>query len=121
LLQVAERSLSANLAAREGRLDEAVTLFRQGIEVEDNLIYDEPTAWALPLRQQLGAVLLAAKRNKDAEQAFRQDLVRFPNNGWSLHGLAEALRAQGRTREADEVAAQFKKVWAKADVAVAER
>ena len=121
LLQVAERSLSADLAAREGRLDEAVTLFRQGIEVEDNLIYDEPTAWALPLRQQLGAVLLAAKRNKDAEQAFRQDLVRFPNNGWSLHGLAEALRAQGRTREADEVAAKFKRVWAKADVTLAQR
>lgn len=121
LLEVAERSLSADLAHRQGRLDEAVATFRQGIEVEDNLIYDEPTAWALPLRQQLGAVLLAAKRNKDAEQAFRQDLVRFPNNGWSLHGLAEALRAQGRTREADEVAAQFKKVWAKADVAVAER
>jgi len=121
LLQVAERSLSANLAQREGRLDDAVGAFRKGIEVEDNLIYDEPTAWALPLRQQLGAVLLAAKRNKDAEQAFRQDLVRFPNNGWSLHGLAEALRAQGRTREADEIAAAFRKVWAKSDVTLAER
>jgi tetratricopeptide (TPR) repeat protein len=121
LLQVAERSLSADLASREGRLDEAVTAFRQGIEVEDNLIYDEPTAWALPLRQQLGSVLLAGKRNKEAEQAFRQDLVRFPDNGWSLHGLAEALRAQGRTREADEVAAKFKRVWAKADVTLAER
>jgi tetratricopeptide (TPR) repeat protein len=121
LLQVAERSLSADLASREGRLDEAVTTLRQGNEVEDNLIYDEPTAWALPLRQQLGAVFLAAKRYQDAEQAFRQDLIRFPNNGWSLHGLAEALRAQGRTREADEAAARFKRVWAKADVTLAER
>jgi tetratricopeptide (TPR) repeat protein len=121
LLHVAERSLSADLASREGHVDEAVTIFRQGIEAEDNLIYDEPTAWAIPLRQQLGAVLLSAKRNKDAEQAFRQDLVRFPNNGWSLHGLAEALRAQGRTREADVAAAKFKRVWAKADVTLAER
>jgi tetratricopeptide (TPR) repeat protein len=121
LLHVAERSLSADLASREGRLDEAVTSFRQGIEAEDNLIYDEPTAWIIPLRQQLGAVLLAAKRNRDAEQVFRQDLNRFPNNGWSLHGLADALRAQGRTREADEVAAKFKRVWAKADVTLAER
>jgi tetratricopeptide (TPR) repeat protein len=121
LLNVAERSLSADLAWREGRLDEAIPMFRQGIEVEDNLIYDEPTAWALPLRQQLGAVLLAAKRPKAAEQAFRQDLVRYPNNGWSLHGLAEALRAQGRTREADEVAAKFNRVWARADVSLADR
>ena len=121
LLHVAERSLSAELASREGRLDEAVTMFRQGIEAEDNLIYDEPTAWAIPLRQQLGAVLLAAKRTKEAEQAFRQDLVRFPNNGWSLHGLADALRAQGRTREAEAAAAKFRRVWAKADVTLAEK
>jgi tetratricopeptide (TPR) repeat protein len=121
LLEIAERSLSADLLQRDGRLDEAVATLRKGIEVEDNLTYDEPTAWALPLRQQLGAVLLAARRNKDAEQAFRQDLVRFPNNGWSLHGLAEALRAQGRSREADEVAAKFRVVWAKSDVTLAER
>jgi hypothetical protein len=31
------------------------------------------------------------------------------------------LRAQGRTREADEAAARFKRVWAKADVTLAER
>jgi len=121
LLQIAEHSLSADLAQRQGRTDEAVRAYREGIVIEDNLIYDEPTAWALPLRQQLGAVLLAAKRNKDAEKAFREDLVRFPNNGWSLHGLAEALRAQGRSREADEVMTKFRKVWAKSDVTLAER
>jgi tetratricopeptide (TPR) repeat protein len=121
LLHVAERSLSADLAARGGRADEAVTIIRQGIEAEDNLIYDEPTAWVMPLRQQLGALLLAGRRYKDAERAFRQDLVRFPDNGWSLHGLADALRAQGRTAEADQAAARFKRVWAKADVKLAEQ
>jgi tetratricopeptide (TPR) repeat protein len=121
LLHVAERSLSADLAARGGRADEAVTIIRQGIEAEDNLIYDEPTAWVMPLRQQLGALLLAGRRYRDAELAFRQDLVRFPDNGWSLHGLADALRAQGRTPEADQAAARFKRVWAKADVKLAER
>ena len=30
---------------------------RDGIAIEDELIYDEPTAWPLPLRQQLGALL----------------------------------------------------------------
>ena len=119
LLQIGERSLSADLANRQGHVAEAVRALREGIAIEDNLIYDEPTAWALPLRQQLGSALLAAKRDKDAEQAFRQDLVRYPNNGWSLHGLAEALRAQGRTREADETAAKFRKVWAKSDVTLA--
>jgi hypothetical protein len=119
LLRIGERHLSADIAARQGRTDEAVKAFRDGIAIEDDLVYDEPTAWALPLRQQLGAVLLAVGRPKEAEQAYRQDLVRFPNNGWSLHGLAEALEAQGRTREADAVAGKFKKVWAKSDVTLA--
>jgi hypothetical protein len=35
-----------------------------------------------------------------------------------LGQLAQALRAQGRTREADEVTTKFRKVWAKADVAL---
>lgn len=118
LLQVGERSLAATIAARQGRTDEAARTFREGIAIEDELIYDEPTAWPIPLRQQLGAVLLAAGRGKDAEQAFREDLKRYPNNGWSLHGLAAALQAQGRTRDADAVEMKFRKVWAKADGAV---
>jgi tetratricopeptide (TPR) repeat protein len=121
LLQVAERHLAADIAAREQRTDEAVRDFREGIAIEDELTYDEPTAWPLPLRQQLGAVLLAAGRPKAAEQAYREDLVRYPNNGWSLHGLAEALKAQGRDREAAVVEARFRKVWAKSDVTLAMR
>jgi hypothetical protein len=35
-----------------------------------------------------------------------------------LGQLAQALRAQGRTREANEVTTKFRKVWAKADVAL---
>jgi tetratricopeptide (TPR) repeat protein len=120
LLQIGERSLSADLARRHGHLDDAVKTCREGIALEDNLTYDEPTAWALPLRQQLGTMLLAAKRGKEAEQAFRQDLVRYPNNGWSLYGLAEALRVQGRAREADVVESRFRKVWAKSDVTPAQ-
>jgi tetratricopeptide (TPR) repeat protein len=116
LLQIAERQLSGGLAARRNRVDEAVMALREGIALEDELTYDEPSAWALPLRQQLGAVLLAAGRPKEAEQAYREDLVRYPNNGWSLHGLAASLGAQGRAKEAARVEAQFRKVWAKADV-----
>jgi tetratricopeptide (TPR) repeat protein len=120
LLRIAERHLSADLAARRGQTDAAVKALRDGIAIEDDLVYDEPTAWILPLRQPLGAVLLAANRPKDAERAYRQDLVRYPNNGWSLHGLAQALEAQGRAREATAVEARFRKVWRKSDVKLTE-
>jgi tetratricopeptide (TPR) repeat protein len=116
LLDIAERHLAGDIAGRQRRTAEAVNSFKAGIALEDELTYDEPTAWALPLRQQLGAVLLAARRPKEAEQAYREDLVRYPNNGWSLHGLARALEAQGRTREAAAADSQFRKAWARADV-----
>jgi tetratricopeptide (TPR) repeat protein len=116
LLQIAEHHLTGDIAARQGRTREAVRAMRAGIAIEDELTYDEPSAWALPLRQQLGAVLLAAGRPKEAEQAYREDLVRYPDNGWSLRGLAQALTAQGRTTDAAEVSARFERTWSKADV-----
>jgi tetratricopeptide (TPR) repeat protein len=117
LLQVAERHLAGEIAGRQGHLNEAVRAYREGIAVEDDLVYDEPSAWPLPLRQQLGALLLAKGRAKEAERAYREDLVRYPRNGWSLAGLAKALRAQHRDREAAAVEGEFRKVWSTADVA----
>jgi tetratricopeptide (TPR) repeat protein len=116
LVRIAERHLAAELAARHERTDDAVRALHEGIALEDELTYDEPTAWVIPLRQPLGELLLSAGRAKEAEQAFRQDLVRYPRNGWSLHGLARALEAQGRTGEARKVKAQFELVWEGADV-----
>ena len=116
LLEVAQHHLTADIAARRHSTDEAVRAMRAGIAIEDDLTYDEPAAWALPLRQQLGAILLAAARPKEAERAFREDLQRYPRNGWSLHGLAQALRAQGRTKAAAPIEAEFAKTWSRADV-----
>jgi tetratricopeptide (TPR) repeat protein len=116
LLQIGERHLAGELAARRKRTDDAVRALRAGIALEDELTYEEPTAWALPLRQQLGALLLAAGRPKEAETAYRADLIRYPNNGWSLHGLAVTLKAQGRAQEAAAADAEFQKAWARADV-----
>lgn len=70
----------------------------------------------MPARQDLGAVLVKAGRYAKAEQAFREDLNRFPRNGWSLYGLAVALSKQGKNTEAENVEADFKQVWATADV-----
>ncbi len=117
LLRIAERHLAADLAARRQHTDEAVSALHQGIALEDELTYDEPTAWVIPLRQPLGELLLSAGRAREAEKAFRADLVRYPRNGWSLYGLARALEAQGRTGEARKVKAQLELVWEGADVA----
>jgi tetratricopeptide (TPR) repeat protein len=114
LLAIAENHLQGEMAAKRGRTDQAVKHLEKAIAGEDELTYDEPPPWYLPIRQRLGGVLLEAGRPAEAEKAFRADLVRRPENGWSLHGLAKSLKAQGKTKQAAAVEARFKKAWSKA-------
>jgi predicted Zn-dependent protease len=88
--------------------------------MEDALKYDEPPAWMIPIRHSLGAVLMKARRYAEAEQVYRDDLARLPDNGWSLYGLADSLRQQKKSEdEAAAVNAKFAKTWAKADTKIA--
>lgn len=115
-LRIAERSLAAERAWAEHSLDEALAALQDAIAIEDQLLYDEPPAWHAPVRQTLGLVLLEAGRAAEAETAYRADLRRNPENGWSMRGLEQALRAQNRDYEADAVAQRFDKAWANADI-----
>jgi tetratricopeptide (TPR) repeat protein len=94
----------------------AVSALEAAVRKEDALTYGEPPEWTVPPRQDLGVILLAAGRPSDAARVFREDLARFPENGWSLRGLAEALRAMGKAAEAAEVETRFRKAWVTADV-----
>jgi len=73
----------------------------------------------IPLRHTIGANLMAAGRFAEAEQIYRDDLKRLPENGWSLFGLSQALAAQKKDgAELDATRARFNKIWAKADVKI---
>jgi tetratricopeptide (TPR) repeat protein len=115
-LQIAVHSLLGEIALRRGQFSEAVDHFREAARIEDTGIYFEPPKWYYPVRHSLGAALIKAGRFPEAERVYREDLRRFPNNGWALFGLAQALRAQGKSAEADRVEAQFRTAWRAADV-----
>jgi tetratricopeptide (TPR) repeat protein len=115
LLGVADRVLEGEISYREEKSDAAFASLREAVVLEDKLNYDEPPSWILPARHTLGAAYLDAKKPKDAERIFREDLVKLPNNGWGLFGLAKSLRAQGRLNEAAKVDAQFQTAWAGSD------
>jgi tetratricopeptide (TPR) repeat protein len=97
ILRIAEQVLAGVLASAKGRHDDAIAYLTNAVEFEDALTYGEPPDWSVPVRQDFGAVLLAAGQPAAAARAYREDLERFPANGWSLSGLEQALRAQGRT------------------------
>lgn len=118
VLSIADHMLSGEIAFRRGEIEEALRELNEAIEIEDDLIYMEPPEWIQPVRHTLGAVLVDAKRYQEAEQVYRMDLENWPNNGWSLHGLAKCLRARGAAEEASRVEERFAAAWRRADVRI---
>jgi hypothetical protein len=118
LAKIAAAVLQAEIAAARKNTKTAVAQLRKAIAIEDGLIYGEPPDWFYPVRQNLGAILLEADRPRAAEKVYREDLARFPDNGWSLFGLAQSLRAQGKTQEADDVQRRFEMAWQYADIEI---
>ena len=115
LLDIGSRVLSARIALAAGDSTSAIAALREAVELQDALPYTEPPPWYFPTREALGRALLAAGEPAQAEAVFREQLEHTPRNGWSLHGLAESLRAQGRDRDAAAAQAEFDEVWERAD------
>jgi tetratricopeptide (TPR) repeat protein len=115
VLELAGDVLDARIAEARGEKERAIALWQKAVAKEDTVPYDEPPVWIYPSRERLGAALLRAGRPGEAEQVFRDDLARNPNNGRSLFGLWHALEAQHKTADAQAVKAQFDEAWKQAD------
>jgi tetratricopeptide (TPR) repeat protein len=119
IISLATHMLEGEILVAEKKLDPGIAELQTAVKEEDGLKYDEPPAWMIPLRHSLGAVLMKTRRFAEAEQVYRDDLARLPDNGWSLFGLAETLRQQQKnTEEVAALEAKFKNTWAKADTKI---
>ena len=116
LLAMASATLGGEIDSAQGHHDDAIKHLKDAVALQDALNYEEPPPWYFPVRETLGMELLANGRTADAEQVFRDDLKQYPENGWSLNGLAICLRARNASDEAASIDARFKKAWAHADV-----
>jgi tetratricopeptide (TPR) repeat protein len=116
LLGIAVGTLEGEHLAAAGDLAQALQALETARSLERALNYDEPEPWPIPVRHTLGAILLEAGRSAEAEAVYREALAIHPDNGWSLRGLASALRAQGKEVEATETEARFRAMWERADV-----
>ena len=114
VLGVASLVAQGEIALASGQGEDGVARLREAVAKEDQLAYDEPADWFVPVRHQLGAALMRMGRPNEAETVYREDLVRHPHNGWALFGLAQALRAQHK--DAAAVDREFADAWKHADV-----
>lgn len=112
VLEIAEEVLAGHIADAKGELPHAIKHLREAARLEDALVYGEPPEWTVPVRQELGALLLKAGRPDDAERVFREDLKRFPKNLWSQQGLVETLRSLNRETEAETLAERVRHIRA---------
>jgi tetratricopeptide (TPR) repeat protein len=113
---IAENILNASILFSEKKSDAAISALKKAITVEDKMIYVEPKDWMIPARQYLGAFLLKLGRPLQAEQVYREDLEWNPGNGWSLLGLYQSLKAQGKQKDADQYKKEFMNSFSHADV-----
>jgi tetratricopeptide (TPR) repeat protein len=116
ILAVADHVLDARIAAARDDGAAAIAAWQKAVAAEDEIGYNEPPDWFYPTRESLGAALYRAKRFEDADLVFRQDLERNPNNGRSLWGRWQVLRAfDGDVPGTLVVRRRFQDAWTGAD------
>jgi tetratricopeptide (TPR) repeat protein len=102
---LARHIVAGRMAQAQGNTARASKEFATAASIQDSFPYMEPPYWYYPIRQSLGAALLAAGKPAEAEQAFTQSLAMMPNNG-----LMKAQQAQGKAA-APETEKRFKQAW----------
>ncbi len=90
VLTMAETIVRARVDQADQNYDAAIEKLRTAVVIEAEIPYTEPPYWYYPVEQTLGAVLLQAGRHDEAIDAFRDSLIKHPNNAWSLYGMMKA-------------------------------
>ena len=110
------QAASAWVAYGENKKEEAVTMLRRAADAEDILGKHPVSPGALvPAREQLGDLLLALDRPKEAQQEFEAALKIYPGRFRGLYGAAQAAGQTGEKEKAQHYYAKLTEQTAKAD------
>ena len=127
VLAVAEQMMLGELAFKSGQRDTGLDHLRKAVDLDDNLMYEEPWSWPQPTRHALGALLMDSGAYEEAEAVYRADLgldgklprpSQNPRNVWALHGLHECLQRRGETAETPHIKALLDQAIARADIPI---
>lgn len=115
VMRIAPEVVAGEIAAKKKDWETAISHLERAVRYEDALVYQEPHDWHAPARQNLAAVLFAAGRLDEAETVYWEDLKRHAESGWSLAGLRDVLKAQGKSDQAALVETRLRKAWKDSD------
>lgn len=118
IVKVPVKMLEGEILIQEGKLDQGLAALKAAAVAEEDLRYNEPPDWRLPARHFLGAALFDAGRYDEAQKVYEEDLVRNPENGWSLRGLANCQQKSGKAADAARTVKRLEAVWGKGDIAI---
>jgi hypothetical protein len=117
-LDVQTQAAEAWIAHAENRDDDALRMLHGAADAEDSLGKHPVSPGALmPVREQLGALLIEKGRTKDALAAYQTELAIYPRRLRALYGAANAARASGNGALARTYFAQLVKQASRADAA----
>ena len=95
-LDLQMKAASAWIAATEGKKSEAIEMLRQAADAEDILGKHPVSPGAfVPIREQLGSLLLEAGQSKEAQREFEAALKIYPGRFRGLYGAAQAAEQSG--------------------------
>jgi tetratricopeptide (TPR) repeat protein len=95
-LDLQMQAASAWIAASEGKKSEAIEMLRRAADAEDILGKHPVSPGAfVPIREQLGSLLLEAGQSKEAQREFEAALKIYPGRFWGLYGAARAAEQTG--------------------------
>src|SRR5215510_1203447 len=119
-LDLQMQAASAWVAAAEGKKDDAIDMLRQAADSEDILGKHPVSPGAfVPVREQLGTLLLEAGKPKEAQQEFEAALKIYPGRYRGLYGAAQAAEQAGDNEDASryytKLAAQTSKAGGSRD------
>jgi tetratricopeptide (TPR) repeat protein len=109
------QAASAWVAAAEGKKNEAVDMLRRAADAEDTLGKHPVSPGAfVPIREQLGSLLLEVGQPKEAQQEFEAALKIYPGRFRGLYGAARAAEQNGDKENAHRYYAKLAAQSAKA-------
>jgi tetratricopeptide (TPR) repeat protein len=107
-LDLQMQAASAWVAASEGKKNEAIEMLRQAADAEDTLGKHPVSPGAfVPIREQLGSLLLESRQAKEAQREFEAALKIYPGRFRGLYGAARAAEQTGDKQNASRYYAKL--------------